>query len=118
MLREVPFNELIPGMYTVNEMDTDNLPTHFAEFLTVFEERVNEQVEIYEETKDAKDPKGLGDPTAFVHVTEWQDDLKQVTMYLTWTTRRRHHQRVQARILPARRPAALTDEEISINGKP
>jgi hypothetical protein len=84
MLREIPFEELIPGTYVVNEMDLDSLPLEFAEFLEVYQERVNAQAEIYEETKDSNDPKGFNEPYALIHVTQWQPDLKSVTFYLSW----------------------------------
>jgi quinol-cytochrome oxidoreductase complex cytochrome b subunit len=84
MLREIPFHDLIPGTYVVNEMDLDSLPLSFAEFLEVYQDRVNEQAVIYEETQNSDAPKGFNEPYALVHVTEWQPDLKSVTFLMSW----------------------------------
>jgi hypothetical protein len=84
MLREIPVHDLIPGTYVVNEMDLDSLPLSFAEFLEVYQDRVNEQAVIYEETQNSDAPKGFNEPYALVHVTEWQPDLKSVTFLMSW----------------------------------
>jgi quinol-cytochrome oxidoreductase complex cytochrome b subunit len=87
MLREIPFEALVPGQYVVNEMEgLELLPTELADFLVEFETRVNEQAEIYEETKnEGEEAKGFNDPYAVIHITEWQPDLMKITFYMSWT---------------------------------
>ncbi len=85
MLREIPFDQLVPGTYVVNELDLDNLPIELSFFLQEFETRVNEQVEIYEDTKNDERPRGFIDPFAQVHITQWQPSLKRVTFRLEWS---------------------------------
>ncbi len=84
MLREIPFDQLIPGTYEVNNMETEDLPIALAEFLEEFEARVNEQAEIYEETRNNDEPKGFIDPYALIHITEWQPGLMKVTFHFEW----------------------------------
>ena len=85
LLREIPYKDIVPGMYTIDEtLDTDALPSHFAEFLEILKERVQEQEEIYAETRSFDEPKGFNEPNVFFHVTEWQPGLKQVTFLFQW----------------------------------
>ena len=75
MLRAVPFDQLQPGVYFINDTELDTLPPEFAAFFTEYEDRVN-QVE--ERGK-------FVDPTALVYVSEWQKDLKKVVLRIVWT---------------------------------
>jgi quinol-cytochrome oxidoreductase complex cytochrome b subunit len=75
MLREVKFDQLIPGDYYVNEADAEAMPEEMAAFFLEYEARVNEAAE------DGK----LPDATALFYVSEWQADLKKVLLRIEWT---------------------------------
>jgi quinol-cytochrome oxidoreductase complex cytochrome b subunit len=80
-LNEVPFDQLQPGFYIVNETPTDNLCPEMdfgcpqlEEFFTLYSERVNHSI-------DSGDlPNGDG----ILVIEDWQKDLKKNTMRITW----------------------------------
>jgi len=80
-LREVPFEQLQPGVYTVNETSTRNMCPQldfgcpeFEAFFTEFSDRINEAVE------EGK----LSESQATLSVENWQQDLKKTTFQITW----------------------------------
>ncbi len=80
-LQDVPYEQLQQGFYIVNETPTDNLCpdmdfgcSEFEEFFALFTERVNQTI----------DSGALVNPEAVLVVENWQEDLKKVTMRITW----------------------------------
>lgn len=73
-LREVPFDELVPGEYIVGVTDPETLPPHLAEVFIEYGERVME----------AEEAGDLLNAEAFMVIEEWQTDLKKVTLRINW----------------------------------
>ncbi len=80
-LQEVPYDQLQQGFYIVNETPTDNLCPEmdfgcpeFEELFSTYTERVNLAIET----------GTLITPEAVLVVENWQEDLKKVTMRITW----------------------------------
>lgn len=84
ILRAIPYDELVPGVYYTGEVDTETMPEHLAEFFTIYSERIEEQIEVYEQTKDSEEPKGFVDPTGLLYISEWQADVKKVVLRIEW----------------------------------
>ncbi len=73
-LRAVPFEELVPGTYTVNETDPETLPPHLADVFQQFSDDVN-----------AAEARGdLPNAEALMIIEEWQTDLQKVTLRILW----------------------------------
>ncbi|MFQ5616812.1 MAG: cytochrome bc complex cytochrome b subunit [Anaerolineales bacterium] len=75
MLRAIPFDELEPGVYYVNESTTESMPKELAAFFEDYEQRVN----------DAEERGKMLDPTGLLYISEWQTDLRKVVMRMEWT---------------------------------
>jgi hypothetical protein len=84
-LQEIPFNQLRTGIYVVNETPTENLCPdldfgcpRLEEFFGIFSDRVNASIE-------AEDPQArLSNGEGILLVEEWQENLKKVTLRITW----------------------------------
>ena len=81
-LREVPFEELQPGVYIVNETETQNMCpqldygcSEFEAFFTEFSDRVNEATEAGD----------LTNSEAILVIENWQQDLRKVTFRIGWS---------------------------------
>jgi quinol-cytochrome oxidoreductase complex cytochrome b subunit len=80
-LQDVPYDQLQQGIYIVNESPTENMcpeidfgcPT-FEEFFSLYSERVNLAIESGD----------LQNAEAVMVVENWQENLKKVTMRITW----------------------------------
>jgi quinol-cytochrome oxidoreductase complex cytochrome b subunit len=80
-LQEVSYDQLQQGIYIVNETPTDRMCPEmdfgcpeFEEFFTLYTEKVNHTIEA----------GSLENPDAVLVVEDWQEDLKKVTMRITW----------------------------------
>ena len=80
-LQSVPYDQLQQGFYIVNETPIDNLCPELdfgcpelEEFYALFSHRVNEVIE------SGAIPNG----DAVIVIENWQEDLKKVTMRITW----------------------------------
>jgi len=81
-LREVPFDQLQPGVYVVNETDTSNMCPQLdfgcPDFETFFEE--------YSQMVNAAEESGrLENPDAVLVIENWQLDLMKNTFRIGWT---------------------------------
>lgn len=74
-LRAIPFDQLEPGSYVVNETDPDDLPDELAAVFTEYQDRINEQEEL------GRLPNAQG----LLFITDWQTDLKRVILRIEWT---------------------------------
>jgi hypothetical protein len=74
-LRAVPFEELTPGIYVVNETDPRELSGDLGTVFGLYTEMVNE----FEE-----DNLKFQEPEAVMLVTDWAADLKKVTLRILW----------------------------------
>jgi ubiquinol-cytochrome c reductase cytochrome b subunit len=73
-LRAVPYDELVPGTYIVNETDPETLPPHLAEVFQQYTDDVN-----------AAEARGdLPNAEALMIIEEWQTDVRKVTMRILW----------------------------------
>jgi quinol-cytochrome oxidoreductase complex cytochrome b subunit len=77
-LRSVPFDELPVGVYIVGRTDPANLSNSFRD---VF-------VEYARQVSAASERGRLPDAQALLIVQEWQQDLKRVTLRISWTDAR------------------------------
>jgi len=80
-INEVPYEQLQPGFYIVNETPTENLCLEMdfgcpelEEFFGFYSQRVNEVIESGD----------LVNGDAVIVIEEWQNDLKKITMRITW----------------------------------
>ena len=80
-LQDVPYDQLQQGFYIVNETPTENLCPdldfgcpEFEEFFSLYTDRVNEAI----------DSGALENGDAVIVTENWQQDLKKVTMRITW----------------------------------
>lgn len=80
-VNEVPYDQLQPGFYIVNESPNDNLCPEMdygcpqlEEFFALFSERVNHAI------NEGDLPNG----EAILVIEDWQKDLKKVTLRITW----------------------------------
>ena len=80
-LREIPFDQLQPGVYVVNETDTRNMCPQidygcpeFEEFFEEYSERINLAAEAGD----------LTNAEAVLVIENWQQDLKKVTFRIGW----------------------------------
>ncbi len=74
-LRAIPFDDLAPGVYYINDANAESMPPAMGAVFTEFEARVNEADEL----------KKLPNATGLFFVTEWQPDVKQVVLRIEWT---------------------------------
>ncbi len=79
ILRAIPYDELLPGTYVVNETDPDTLPGQLGEVFAEFTERVNEGAALED------DKTRLNDVHAIMFITEWQQDVKLMVVRIEWT---------------------------------
>ncbi len=75
-LRAIPYEDLEPGIYVVNETDPDEMAGELGEFFELYTEMVND----FEE-----DDPNFADPEALLLVTDWAADLRKATMRILWT---------------------------------
>jgi quinol-cytochrome oxidoreductase complex cytochrome b subunit len=75
-VRELPFEQLVPGIYVVNETDPEELPLGLE---AIFEE-YTERLMAAEETNP-----DFNDISAVMVISDWQPDLKKVTPRIQWT---------------------------------
>jgi quinol-cytochrome oxidoreductase complex cytochrome b subunit len=80
-LQAVPYDQLQQGFYIVNETPTENLCPEmdygcpeFEDFFALYTERVNLAIESGD----------LTNTDAVMVVENWQEDLKKITMRITW----------------------------------
>ena len=80
-LQAVPYDQLQQGFYIVNETQTENMCSEldfgcpeFEEFFAEFTVQANEAI----------DSGALENGDAVIVIENWQDDLKKVTMRITW----------------------------------
>ena len=82
VLRAVPYDQLQPGIYETNGIQTDNvcpdIPYGCPEFTALLEEF---SVRVAEAEELGKLPNAEG----ILVIQEWQVDLKKVTMRIIWT---------------------------------
>ena len=80
-LREVPFDELVPGVYEVGVTDTEkmcpDLDFGCPEFVSVFTQYSNDVLE-------AEAAGKLTNVTAVMVIEDWQIDLRKVTPRIVW----------------------------------
>jgi quinol-cytochrome oxidoreductase complex cytochrome b subunit len=74
-LRAIPYDDLVPGIYIVNETDPDTLPGALGDVFGTYTDRINTAAE--------KDPD-FNNPDAVMLVSNWAPDLKQITMRILW----------------------------------
>ncbi len=75
-LRAIPFDELVPGIYVVNETNPRDLDGELGEVFAIYTEYINRFNE--------SDPEFV-DPEALMIITDWAADLKKVTLRILWT---------------------------------
>lgn len=73
-LRALPYDQLIPGTYVVDETDVADLPADLAAFFTEYSDMVN----------TAEERGGLPDAHAILFITDWQPELKKVLLRIEW----------------------------------
>jgi hypothetical protein len=81
-LREVPFDQLQPGVYVVNETPTDNMCPkldygcpQLESVFALYSEMVNRRAEMGD----------LPEVQAVMVIDDWQQDLRKVTARIVWT---------------------------------
>lgn len=74
--REVPFDQLEPGIYVVGETDPETLPSALGEVFGEFAERI---------TAAAEESPDFNDPEALIIITDWQPQLRKITPRILWT---------------------------------
>jgi ubiquinol-cytochrome c reductase cytochrome b subunit len=74
LLRAIPYDELVPGVYYTGEVDLETMPKHLAEFFTEYTEKIAG----WEERGEFQDSSGL------MYISEWQDDVKRVVLEIEW----------------------------------
>lgn len=81
-LYEIPFDELVPGVYVVGETDPENLcPTldfGCPDFEAVF-------TEYSAQVLKAEEEGGLPEVEAVMIIEDWQENLRKVTPRIIWT---------------------------------
>jgi quinol-cytochrome oxidoreductase complex cytochrome b subunit len=86
-LREVPFDELVPGVYTVSPEAPDNLcpslPFGCPQLTSVFQE-YNDRIMEAATNEDLSSELRLPNPQAVMLIEDWQDNLRKVTMRIGW----------------------------------
>ena len=75
LLRRVPYDQLIPGVYVTGVADDASLPSALAEVLHDFGGRV----------EAAQADGAMVNARSLVMIEEWQADLKKVTLRILWT---------------------------------
>jgi hypothetical protein len=88
-LRAVPHDQLVVGVYLVNETDAGSLPPALAEVFSEFERQVNE----------AAAQAVLPEAEAKMIVEDWQADLKRVTLRIVWTDPENGQRKTEDRII-------------------
>jgi quinol-cytochrome oxidoreductase complex cytochrome b subunit len=80
-LSQVPYDQLVPGFYIVNETPTENLCPELdfgcpelEKFFGLYTDRINEAI----------DSGVLPNGDAVIVIENWQDDLKKDTMRIAW----------------------------------
>ncbi len=88
-LRAVPHDQLVVGVYLINETDAGSLPPALAEVFSEFERQVNE----------AAAQAVLPEAEAKMIVEDWQADLKRVTLRIVWTDPENGQRKTEDRII-------------------
>lgn len=73
-LHRVPFDALAVGVYQIDAADASTMPTPLAVIFDQFQRQV----------QAARDAGELPEAQAFMVVEDWQQDLKRVTLRITW----------------------------------
>jgi hypothetical protein len=73
-LHRVPFDALAAGVYQVDAADASAMPAPLAEVFDQYQSQV----------QAARDAGELPEAQAFMIVEDWQQDLKRVTLRITW----------------------------------
>jgi quinol-cytochrome oxidoreductase complex cytochrome b subunit len=73
-LHRVPFDALVVGVYQVDAADVGAMPAPLAEVFDQYQRQV----------QAARDAGELPEAQAFMIVEDWQQDLKRVTLRITW----------------------------------
>lgn len=73
-LHRVPFDALAVGVYQIDAADASAMPTPLAVIFDQFQRQV----------QAARDAGELPEAQAFMVVEDWQQDLKRVTLRITW----------------------------------
>jgi len=81
-LREVPYEQLQPGVYVVNETEPNNMCPQLDYGCPVYEEFFGEYSDRVNQATSEGD---LTDPEAVLVIEQWQEGLKKVTFRLGWT---------------------------------
>lgn len=74
MLRTIPYDQLVPGVYYTGEVDLETMPKELGEFFSVYSEKIAG----WEEQGKFQDASGL------MYISEWQDDVKRVVLRIEW----------------------------------
>lgn len=74
LLRQIPYEQLEPGVYYIDQTDPDTLPSELRALFVEYSERINEQEEIGR----------LQDAVGLMYISEWQETLKKVTLRIEW----------------------------------
>lgn len=88
-LRAAPYDQLVVGIYPINETDASALPPALAEVFSEFERQVN----------GAAAQNALPEAEARMIVEDWQADLKRVTLRIVWTDPENGQRKTQDRIV-------------------
>jgi hypothetical protein len=86
-LREVPFDQLVPGVYTVSENPPDDLCPGLdfgcPALTSVFQE-FNDRIMEAATNENLPSALRLPNPEAVMVIEDWQQDLRKVTMRIAW----------------------------------
>jgi hypothetical protein len=86
-LREVPFDQLVPGVYTVSATPPDNLCPSLdfgcPALTSVFQEYNNRIMEAATNEQLPSELR-LPNPEAVMVIEDWQQNLRKVTMRIAW----------------------------------
>lgn len=74
MLRAIPYDALVPGVYYTDEVDLESMPDELATFFSEF----SEKIAFWEERGELQDAQGL------LYISEWQHNLKRVYLQIEW----------------------------------
>lgn len=74
MLRSIPYDELVPGVYYTGEVDLEAMPTHLSEFFALYTEKIDGWVE----------QGKLQDASGLMYISDWQDGVKRVYLQIEW----------------------------------
>jgi hypothetical protein len=85
-LREIPFDQLEPGVYFTDEADPEEMPEELGIFFEDFSTRIEESAEVAAEKAAAEgEDSSFNSPTGLMFISEWQPDLMKVVLRIEWT---------------------------------